>query len=78
MVKMIQLPGNHGGEGQWAAPDRISSIELKEREYDTPCLVVTTKDGAKIIIGVSEWKVGKVMRDDIAKQVNDALESDKK
>jgi hypothetical protein len=73
MSQLIQLPGSHSPQGQWVAPDRVSSIEAKEQEYEPPCVVVSTKDGARIVINPDDWKKAVALRDSIAGQVNDAL-----
>jgi hypothetical protein len=75
MNQLIQLPGNNSPQGQWVAPDRVSSIEAKEREYEPPCVVVSTKDGVRVVINAEDWKKAVTLRDSIAGQITDALKS---
>jgi hypothetical protein len=73
MSQLIQLPGSQSPQGQWVAPDRVSSIEAKEREYEPPCVVLCTKDGACIVINAGDWNKAVALRDSIAGQLNEAL-----
>ena len=47
MNKLVQLPN-----GDWVAPDRVSSVEVRANEevFYRPSVVVRTKDGARIVI----------------------------
>jgi hypothetical protein len=73
MNKLVRLPN-----GDWVAPDRISSIEaLANAEVMcVPSVVVRTKDGARIIIPANsdesfELAAAEKLRDEIVKMIEE-------
>jgi hypothetical protein len=75
MNGLVRLPN-----GDWISPARVSSIEAIACEDTrlTPCVVVRTMDGARIVLLTNdaddfELTQAVKLRDEIARQIREAL-----
>jgi hypothetical protein len=64
---IFQLPN-----GQWVAPDRVSSVRVVCPENAPPCVVIDTKDGANIVVeNPGSFSDANAMRDEIAARIRE-------